>query len=100
MLSFGNFGSFALSESAPLSDLFLMGNPNESQEDGEKSAELLISNRDMLDDYFCLRISKDGAIETIPSLVDGYLPQLESLPTLVSTLAYDVDWDHVRNLFF
>ncbi|VDD86699.1 unnamed protein product [Enterobius vermicularis] len=41
----------------------------------------------------------NGAIETIPSLVDGYLPQLESLPTLVSTLAYDVDWDHEQTCF-
>lgn len=98
VLSFGNFGSFAFSESVLIEELFLLENPKESEE-AKKCVKLLLSYRDMLDDYFCLRISESGALETIPSLVDGYLPQLESLPALISALAYDVDWDQEQTCF-
>uniref|UniRef100_A0A0M3K5J6 DNA mismatch repair protein Mlh1 (inferred by orthology to a human protein) n=2 Tax=Anisakis simplex TaxID=6269 RepID=A0A0M3K5J6_ANISI len=99
VLSFGNFGSFKLSESAPIAELFLIGNEEENEENAKKYADFLVENREMLNDYFCLRITSDGAVETIPSLIDGYVPQLEGLPTLISSLVYDVDWEQEQTCF-
>uniref|UniRef100_A0A158R5Y2 DNA_mis_repair domain-containing protein n=1 Tax=Syphacia muris TaxID=451379 RepID=A0A158R5Y2_9BILA len=99
VLSFGNFGTFILSESAPIAELFVLDNPNEPEENIKKCVNLLVSNRDMLDDYFSFRISSDGSILAIPSLVDGFCPQLESLPALVSALVFDVDWDQEKTCF-
>ncbi|KHN83625.1 DNA mismatch repair protein Mlh1 [Toxocara canis] len=99
VLSFGNFGSFKLAENAPIAELFLLCNKDESEEDAQKCAQFLVENRDMLNDYFCLRISLEGTLETIPSLINGYLPQLEGLPALISSLVYDVDWEQEKTCF-
>lgn len=95
VLSFGNFGSFKLAESAPVAELFLLDNEESTEEEAQKCVEFLVDNREMLNDYFCLRISPEGSLETLPSLIDGYVPQLEGLPALISTLVYDVDWEQV-----
>lgn len=99
VLSFGNYGSFALAETAPIGELFLLDNPKESEENAARCVEFLVSHREMLNDYFCIRISELGEIEKLPSLIDGYLPQLESLPSLISTLVYDVDWEQEQTCF-
>lgn len=61
----------------------------------EINVKFLIENREMLNEYFCLQISEEGAIETIPSLVNGYMPQLESLPKFILSLVEAVDWNEV-----
>uniref|UniRef100_A0A915AX11 DNA mismatch repair protein S5 domain-containing protein n=1 Tax=Parascaris univalens TaxID=6257 RepID=A0A915AX11_PARUN len=99
VLSFGNFGSFKLAESAPIAELFLLDNEESTEEEAQKCVEFLVDNREMLNDYFCLRISPEGSLETLPSLIDGYVPQLEGLPALISTLVYDVDWEQEKTCF-
>uniref|UniRef100_A0A1I7XAP5 Mlh1_C domain-containing protein n=1 Tax=Heterorhabditis bacteriophora TaxID=37862 RepID=A0A1I7XAP5_HETBA len=68
----------------------------------------------MLDDYFSLRFERQLGdvtntsmefetnsgikidslnIVSIPSLIDGYIPQLEGLPRLISDLVNTINWD-------
>ncbi|VDK40388.1 unnamed protein product [Gongylonema pulchrum] len=96
VLSFGNFGSYKLSESAPMTELLHIANDQLSDEEVEQKAATVLDNREMLDDYFCLGITENGCVESIPSLIDGFVPQLESLPQLIHTLSNDVIWDNVR----
>ncbi|MFH4984972.1 hypothetical protein AB6A40_011681 [Gnathostoma spinigerum] len=53
----------------------------------------------MLEDYFSLRISENGILEAIPSLIADYIPQMEGLPDLVLDLVQDVSWDEERSCF-
>ncbi|KAM3723204.1 DNA mismatch repair protein [Dirofilaria immitis] len=97
VLSFGNFGSYKLSEYAQLVDLLHIADNNLSPAEAHQKAAIVVENREMLDDYFCLSITENGNLNSIPSLVDGFIPQLESLPHLILTLANNIIWDDVRS---
>uniref|UniRef100_A0A915PEN8 DNA mismatch repair protein S5 domain-containing protein n=1 Tax=Setaria digitata TaxID=48799 RepID=A0A915PEN8_9BILA len=99
VLSFGNFGSYKLSECAPLLQLLSLADNNLSTIEAEQKLATIIENREMLDDYFSLSITENGTINSVPSLVDGFVPQLESLPQLVLTLANDIMWDEEQACF-
>ncbi|VDK65264.1 unnamed protein product [Onchocerca ochengi] len=99
VLSFGNFGSYKLSESASLIELLCIADNNLSPTEAHQKADIIIENREMLDDYFCLSITENGNLNSIPSLVDGFIPQLESLPQLILTLANDIIWDDEQICF-
>lgn len=53
----------------------------------QKMHELLLDKRDMVDEYFSLRISDEGMVESIPMLIRGYVPDLDRLPHLLVCLA-------------
>lgn len=76
-------------------ELLLTADSNLYAVEAQQKADILIENREMLDDYFCLSVTDNGNLSTIPSLIDGFIPQLESLPQLILTLANDVKWDDV-----
>lgn len=71
--------------------------------------ELLESQAEMLNDYFSLQITRaDGAeqgdegshqlvLVTLPSVIDGYTPQMEGLPALMMSLVKEVDWEEVSS---
>uniref|UniRef100_A0A1I8EWG8 DNA_mis_repair domain-containing protein n=1 Tax=Wuchereria bancrofti TaxID=6293 RepID=A0A1I8EWG8_WUCBA len=99
VLSFGNFGSYKLSECAPLTELLYIADSNLSSAEVQQKAAVVIENREMLDDYFCLSITENGNLNSIPSLIDGFIPQLESLPQLILTLANDIIWDNEQTCF-
>ncbi|VDK80429.1 unnamed protein product [Litomosoides sigmodontis] len=99
VLSFGNFGSYKLSESAPLTELLCIADSNLSSAEIQQKAAIVIENREMLDDYFCLSITENGNLDSIPSLVGGFIPQLESLPQLILTLASNIEWDDEQTCF-
>ncbi|EPB71512.1 hypothetical protein ANCCEY_09411 [Ancylostoma ceylanicum] len=73
--------------------------------------ELLESQAAMLNDYFSLQIARpDGAeqgadglrhlaLVTLPSIIDGYTPQMEGLPALALSLVNDVDWEEEEACF-
>ena len=46
----------------------------------------IMEKRDMLDEYFSLTISQDGAVESIPLLLKGYTPNLDKLPLFLMRL--------------
>ena len=52
--------------------------------------EMLINRRDMLDAYFCLRITEDGVVETLPLLLKDYMPDLNLLPRFLMRLGPQV----------
>ncbi|CAF1267997.1 unnamed protein product [Rotaria sordida] len=56
----------------------------------------------MLEDYFSLRISsKDPPIrlETLPILLDTYVPNLDYLPQFILRLSKEVNWTEERECF-
>lgn len=54
------------------------------------AAELLVSKGEMLSEYFGIGISEDGAVTSLPILLDGHVPDLLRLPAFLLALANDV----------
>ena len=55
--------------------------------DRQKLYDLLMDKREMVDEYFSLAISDEGAVETLPMLLRGYTPNLDRLPEFLLCLA-------------
>ncbi|KJH45878.1 DNA mismatch repair protein [Dictyocaulus viviparus] len=109
IFSFGNFGSYKLEGDAYILDLLRLGGIEEEYE--MPALELLNSQSAMLNDYFSLEIMKPNDVDhdvdglkmchltAIPSIIDGYVPQLEGLPTLLVELVKEVDWEEEETCF-
>ncbi|ETN78447.1 DNA mismatch repair protein [Necator americanus] len=108
IFSFGNFGSFKLASGANVLELLQMAGLESEQE--FNALELLEAQAAMLNDYFSLQIVRADDTErsveglrkltllTLPSIIDGYTPQMEGLPTLMMSLVNDVNWEEVSSL--
>ncbi|VDK70808.1 unnamed protein product [Cylicostephanus goldi] len=110
IFSFGNFGSFKLGEEgANVAELLeLAGLESEKL---NEALQLLEEQAAMLNDYFSLQIARplgaqsgdDGLREltllTVPSVIDGYMPQMEGLPNLMLALVKNVNWEEEEACF-
>ncbi|BGP42915.1 DNA mismatch repair protein Mlh1 [Rhodotorula kratochvilovae] len=65
----------------------------------ERVYTTLFDARAMLDEYFALRISDDGALETLPLILPGYEPDLHKLPLFLLRLGAHVDWTAEKPCF-
>ena len=61
--------------------------------------ELLRDKAAMLQEYFGIRVDPDGCLCALPQLIEGYVPDLDYLPTFVLGLARDVDWSSEQQCF-
>ena len=61
--------------------------------------ELLRDKAAMLQEYFGIRVDADGCLCALPQLIEGYVPDLDYLPTFVLGLARDVDWSSEQQCF-
>jgi len=99
---FSNFGTIRLSTPAPLMQLALLALDSEeagwTEDDGPKEeiaqdgCQMLAERRQMLDDYFSIKIDDDGNLLALPQIIDNYVPPLERLPMFVLRLCTEVDW--------
>ena len=46
--------------------------------------------REMLSEYFCLTITDEGLVQTLPLILRGYTPNLDKLPLLLMRLGPQV----------
>jgi DNA mismatch repair protein MLH1 len=47
--------------------------------------------REMLSEYFCLTITDEGLVQTLPLILRGYTPNLDKLPLLLMRLGPQVE---------
>ena len=47
--------------------------------------------REMLSEYFCLTITDEGLVQTLPLILRGYIPNLDKLPLLLMRLGPQVE---------
>uniref|UniRef100_A0A093VLS1 DNA mismatch repair protein MLH1 n=1 Tax=Talaromyces marneffei PM1 TaxID=1077442 RepID=A0A093VLS1_TALMA len=123
LTDFGNFGVINLDPPPKLIDLMQLGaeierNEHQSTAEGahtqpsqddemedifQKAPEIvtntLIERRDMLDEYFSLKISEEGELLTIPLLLKGYVPSLAKLPRFLLRLGPYVNWTSEEECF-
>ena len=53
----------------------------------------------MLAEYFSINIDQEGRLCGIPSIVDGYVPDLDGLPMFLLRLASEVNWSEEEPCF-
>ncbi|CAI4229000.1 unnamed protein product [Auanema sp. JU1783] len=113
LFSFGNFGSVRLDNGGiSVEKLFIHHAKKLTPEmigNAADAALFLAREREMLNDLFSLTIEmrpseEDENVEIpylvgIPSIIDGYIPQLEGLPALVYDLISEIDWETEENCF-
>ena len=112
LTDFGNFGQMSLDPPPKLLDLLELGaklQMEECQNRGEPSeifakipsavAKHLIDRRAMLNEYFCMEITEDGELKTLPVLLKDYLPSLAKLPAFLLRLGPYVSWNDEKECF-
>ncbi|KAF3384397.1 DNA mismatch repair protein MLH1 [Penicillium rolfsii] len=114
LTDFGNFGVIKLDPPPKLVDLLQIAVDAEKEEqaDGNNpeaadilahAAELisrtLIERREMLDEYFSMKVSEEGELLTLPLLLKGYVPSLAKLPRFLLRLGPYVDWTGEEECF-
>jgi len=60
---------------------------------------MLVSRKEMLQEYFSVSITDDGSITAIPMMIKGYVPNLEKLPDFLWRLGSEVDWTSEKACF-
>jgi len=113
LTDFGNFGIIRLDPPPKLVDLLKIAAEVEQQEHkgndedaetifanaAEMVAQTLMERREMLDEYFSLKISAEGELLAIPLLLKGYVPSLAKLPRFLLRLGPYVDWSAEEECF-
>lgn len=64
-----------------------------------KVEQQLISRRELLEEYFSLKISAEGDLLSIPLLMKGYTPSLAKLPRFLLRLGPYVNWVEEKSCF-
>lgn len=114
LTDFGNFGVIKLDPPPKVVDLLQIASEAEKEEHknnhgdeaesifanaAEMVAQTLTDRREMLDEYFSIKISDEGELLTIPLLLKGYVPSLAKLPLFLLRLGPYVDWSSEGECF-
>ncbi|CAF0996988.1 unnamed protein product [Rotaria sordida] len=97
---FGNMGTIRFEHESPLIEE-LIRLETDDEEIIEYVVDLLKERREMLEDYFSLRISSTDPIrlETLPILLDTYVPNFDYLPQYILRLSKEINWTDERECF-
>ena len=110
LTDFGNFGRIQFDPVLNMRDLLAIGaaqerDTKESAEDVDweevvdSVLEQLVTQRDMLLEYFSLEISEGGELLSLPLLIKDYMPSLTKLPQFLIRLGPYVTWTEEKPCF-
>ena len=55
--------------------------------------------REMLHEYWSIIINDDGCLETLPQVIENYIPDMSRLPIFLYSLVINVDWQNEGECF-
>ncbi|PIA47206.1 hypothetical protein AQUCO_01400116v1 [Aquilegia coerulea] len=108
---FAHFNAIQLSDPAPLYELITMalkeeeldseckGNDHLKEKIAEMNTDLLKQKAELLEEYFCIHIDKQGNLCRLPVILDQYTPNMDHVPEFVLCLGNDVDWEDEKSCF-
>lgn len=109
IMNFENFDSFEFEFPMRVSELAMIGfdmkecaweEADGPKEHLSKQVEMvLVENRDMLREYFSVTITDKGDLETLPIIVNCYMPLMSHLPLFLIRMACEVDYDDEKECF-
>jgi len=59
----------------------------------------LVDSREMLEEYFSIRIDKNGMLGALPVLLENHVPSVCHLPRFLVKLATEVDYENEKSCF-
>ncbi|KII91185.1 hypothetical protein PLICRDRAFT_37887 [Plicaturopsis crispa FD-325 SS-3] len=98
---FGDFGKLKLEPPPPLRTLVALAvDAEEGITESSLSKDqiidtivgIILERRGMLAEYFCMNITENGMVETLPLLLRDYTPNLDKLPSFLMRLGPQIDW--------
>lgn len=106
---FDNFDKIEFDDPLDIRELALIGFEMKEcrweEADGEKETlaehvqSLLVDQREMLGEYFCITITESGELKTLPSIIPSYMPLMSHLPLFIIRMACDIDYDDEKKCF-
>ncbi|KAJ1935989.1 DNA mismatch repair protein [Linderina macrospora] len=103
LFDFMNFGRLVLQPAPSIYDLAMIAATELKPEDPERCAQEVLdkfrNSREMLEEYFHIKISDIGTIETLPMVVRDYAPDFDKLPLFLYNATYFVNWDDEQAFF-
>jgi DNA mismatch repair protein MLH1 len=107
--NFGEFDYIKLSSPTPIYTLCMLALDAPGSvwrpEDGHKEeiasfiVNLMVKNREMLQEYYRMTIDNEGNLLTLPQIIPGYMPEVGALATFMLRLSTEVEWDEERACF-
>ncbi|KAJ1902724.1 DNA mismatch repair protein [Coemansia sp. IMI 209127] len=98
VFDFMNFGRILLQPAPSIYELALIAAQELGNENPEKAAEdvntRFVSNSEMLEEFFLIRVSDTGMIESLPMVVKEYSPDYDKLPLFLYNATFSVDWEN------
>ncbi|KAJ2105513.1 DNA mismatch repair protein [Coemansia sp. S142-1] len=103
LFDFMNYGRLVLQPPPAIYDLALVAATEMGSENPTKCAEEVHSrfsdSREMLEEYFHIKISDIGTIDTLPMMIRDYSPDYDKLPLFLFNATYSVNWDDEQQFF-
>ncbi|KAK9240276.1 histidine kinase-like ATPase [Lipomyces kononenkoae] len=102
---FGNFGVIQLAPALSISSLLKIAVADGDQISEKQESEIarivdqLTTMRMMLLEYFCVDVTAEGDIKSIPLLLKGYTPSVAKLPMFLYRLGNNVNWSQEKECF-
>ncbi|KAJ3187287.1 DNA mismatch repair protein [Gaertneriomyces sp. JEL0708] len=106
---FQNFGYLVLSQPAPIyelalsclmrEDVFENDDMMNREEVAQEITEMFVSRRQMLDEYFSVKITEEGEIIALPVVLRGWMPMLEGIGEWIVRVGTMVDWTEEKACF-
>ncbi|KAG9043599.1 DNA mismatch repair protein [Tulasnella sp. UAMH 9824] len=107
---FGNFSRIKLEPPPPIRHLIKLAVDAEGdkvkesgmspEEVTDEIAKLIAERAELLDEYFSIKLNeKTGELESIPSLLKEYTPNLDRLPQFLMRLGPEVNWADEKGCF-
>uniref|UniRef100_A0A182W299 DNA mismatch repair protein S5 domain-containing protein n=1 Tax=Anopheles minimus TaxID=112268 RepID=A0A182W299_9DIPT len=109
LFNFGNFERITLPEPLDLKRLahLALADPSSgyteefgpADELADIIVETLVSHATILREFYNISIREDGFLESLPKLLDNYIPSVVFLPMYIVRLATEVEWDEEMECF-
>jgi len=107
--NFGEFEVIKLKEPCKIMELILFGlelpSSGWTPEDGPKEniaqiiTEVLIEKRELLDEYFSIKIDVEAKIHNIPLVLPEFVPFMGAIGTFFLRLGMEVNWEDEKKCF-
>ncbi|KAI7830032.1 hypothetical protein BX661DRAFT_180966 [Kickxella alabastrina] len=104
LFDFMNYGRLYLKPAPSIRELALvaaheLSGAANAESTADQVSQRFVDSSAMLDEYFHIRVSEDGCLESLPMVVRDYSPDYDKLPLFLHSATFGVDWNDEQQFF-